>query len=210
MWHLTFNFTLLTSFYMSHHIYHTRGVILSSMSIGESNRYYKIFTEELGLVGGVAQSVREGRSKLRYTLQDLSFVTVDLVRGKEVWRIISAGAHRSPDIIKNDTVRMKLFGRFCALLSRLIQGEGRDQGLFEEIVRVIDFLEEEGISKGFELSFETLVTLRALVHLGYVNPEEYQDFLGPSAYSSVSLAEFENIRVAVLPKINEALNASHL
>lgn len=193
---------------MSHHIYHTRGFILASQAIGESNRFYKIFTEELGLIGGSAQSVREGKSKLRYTLQDYSMVTVDLVRGKEVWRIISAGTLRPFETIKENAPRLKLFARFCAFLSRLLQGEGRDQELFDEIVRVADFLEKEKLPQELALSFETLTALRVLVHLGYIDPDGYEQFLGPDAYDNLS--RFENIRLEVLPKINEALNASHL
>ena len=195
---------------MSHHIYHTRGIILASNAAGESNRFYKIFTEYLGLIGGSAQSVREGKSKLRYTLQDLSFVTVDLVRGKEVWRIVSAGAHRPLDTIKNDHTRLKLFASYCALLSRLLHGEGRDQELFDEIICVIDFLEKETIPEELALSFETLATFRTLERLGYVNPEGYENFSGKKAYSVYILEEFEKIRPRVLHKISDALNASHL
>ena len=195
---------------MSHHIYHTRGVILGSVATGESNRFYKIFTEELGLIGGAAQSVREGKSKLRYTLQDLSFVTVDLVRGKEIWRIVSAGACRSQEILKKDLIRVKLFARFCALLLRLIQGEGRDEELFEEAIRVADFLEAHEVPEVLAISFETLVQLRMLVHLGYMDKEGYGKFLGTDAYSTSGLVEFEKIRIGVIPRINEAFNASHL
>lgn len=195
---------------MAHHIYHTRGIILSSSSIGESNRFYRIFTEELGLVGATAQSIREGRSKLRYTLQDYSLVTVDLVRGKEVWRIVSAGAWSQCNTIKDDPVRLKLFARFCALLSRLLHGEGRDQELFEEIVRVADFLEKKVIPEDLHFSLEILASLRILVHLGYLNPKEYGKFLTPEAYSTEMLMEFEKIRSFTIPKINEALSASHL
>lgn len=195
---------------MSHHIYHTRGVILASNAVGESNRFYKIFTEELGLVGGSAQSVREGKSKLRYTLQDFSMVTVDLVRGKEVWRIVSAGTHRPLDVIKNDHARLKLFASYCALLSRFLHGEGRDQELFDEVTRVADFIEKKTIPDELTLSFETLATLRVLAHLGYVDGEGYEKFLDRDAYSVDILEDFEKIRPVVLHKINEALNASHL
>lgn len=195
---------------MSHHIYHTRGIILSSAPIGESNRFYKIFTEELGLIGGSAQSVREGKSKLRYTLQDFSIVNVDLVRGKEVWRIVSAGSHNPLGIIKNDPPRLKLFASYCALLSRLIHGEGRDQELFDEIVRVADFIEKETIPLNLILSFETLATLRTLVHLGYIDPDGYENFLVQNAYLPEALEEFEKVRSKVLPKISDALSASHL
>lgn len=195
---------------MSHHIYHTRGVILSSSPTGESNRFYKIFTEELGLVSAHAQAVREGKSKLRYVLQENSFVTIDLVRGKEMWRIISAGAHRPLDNIKNNATQLKLFTHFCALLARLVQGEGRDQELFDETQRVADFLEKNVLSQDLALSFETLVALRLLVHLGYINSKGYENFLHVNPYSIEILVEFEIIRIHTLSKINEAFNASHL
>lgn len=195
---------------MTHHIYHTRGVILSSQPSGESNRFYKIFTEELGLIGAAAQAVREGKSKLRYTLQDMSFVTVDLVRGKDVWRIVSAGAWRPLEGIKKDLVRIRLLASFCALLSRLLHGEGRDQELFLEIVSVADFLENETISAELELFFETLMTFRVLTHLGYMDSAGYEQFLEPNIYSVELLNKFESKRLETLHRINEALNASHL
>lgn len=195
---------------MSHHIYHTRGVILGSQPQGESNRFYKIFTEELGLVGATAQSVRVLQSKLRYTLQDFSLVTVDLVRGKEVWRIVSAGAWLPLEKIKADPAKMKLLARFCAFLSRLLQGEGRDPELFAEIVRVVDFLEKETLSPDLALSFETLTVLRGLIHLGYLDPLGFEAFWGEEGYSFEILQKFEDVRPKALPKINEALNASHL
>lgn len=195
---------------MSHNIYHTRGIILGSTPSGESNRSYKIFTEELGLVFGVAQSVREGKSKLRYTLQDYSFVTVDLVRGKEVWRIISAGADRPLEIIKNDPTRIKMFARFSTFLLRMLAGQWRDQELFDEAIRVADFLEKWEIKREMTLTFETLVALRVLVHLGYMDGEGYEKFLSRDAYSEEALEEMGKIRLSILPKINEAIDASHL
>lgn len=195
---------------MSHHIYHTRGIILETNPKGESNRSYKIFTEELGLISGVAQAVREGKSKLRYTLQDFSLVTVDLVRGKEVWRIISAGAYRPLENIKNNPSQLKLFAHFCALLARLLQGEGRDQELFDEAERVADFLEKNTLARDLVLSFETIVALRLLVHLGYLDPLGYENYLEVNPYTLRILEEFEKIRTKTLPEIAKAFNASHL
>lgn len=195
---------------MAHHIYHTHGIILGSVPTGESNRFYKIFTEELGLVGAVAQAVREGKSKLRYSLQDLSFVSVDLVRGKEVWRITSAGERRSLPGIKGDTARTKLFARICSLTARLLQGEGREQELFADIVGLAEFLETYAAGERLFDSLETLVALRVLVRLGYLDPSGYEHFLDSGAYSQDLLEKFEVVRAQSLLKINEALKVSHL
>lgn len=195
---------------MAHHIYHTHGIILGSVSIGESNRFYKIFTEDLGLVNASAQSVREGESKLRYVLQDFSFVTLDLVRGKDVWRIISAGEWREIAKIKGDTVRLKLFARSCALLSRLLQGEGCESELFSDIVYAAEFLETEGVPSEFVSTFETLFALRVLARLGYIDPAGCEVFLGKGLWTMGLLERFEHVRINTIPRINEALRASHL
>lgn len=195
---------------MSHHIYHTRGIILSSSATGESNRFYKIFTEELGLIGAHAQSVRIEKSKLRFVLQDFSVVTLDLVRGKEMWRIVSAGASKPLDDIKKSPAQLTLLARYFTFLARLLQGEGRDQELFDEILRVVDFLEKSVVSNSLTPAFEGLTTLRVLVHLGYMDPFDYEIFLDSSDYKTATLTEFEKIRPRALLKIVSAMNASHL
>ena len=195
---------------MAHHIYHTRGIILGSVPIGESNRFYKIFTEELGLVGASAQSVRKEESKLRYVLQDFSFINVDLVRGKEVWRITSAGEEKFFPGIKSDSARLKLFARSCALLSRLIHGEAREDELFKDLLGALNFLEHTTIPAELTLSFESLAALRSLVWLGYLDPERYERFLVAGVWTLPLLEDFETIRTSVIPEINEALHSSQL
>ena len=57
---------------MSHYRYKTEAFILGSISTGEANRFIDIFTKELGRIRATARSVREERSKLRFSLQDFS------------------------------------------------------------------------------------------------------------------------------------------
>ncbi len=193
-----------------YHIYHTRGLILDSSQIGESNRFYKIFTEDLGLVGASAQAVREEKSKLRYVLQDFSWVTLDLVRGKEVWRITSAGECTNLSIINGDHARFKLFARTCLLVLRLVHGEGRGDNLFHDLVLMTEFLEKDSVDVKLELAFEAIVALRILAHLGYLDPAKYEDFLYPAPLSTACLSEFEKIRIPALHSIDEALRESQL
>jgi DNA repair protein RecO len=195
---------------MVHHIYHTRGIILGSIAVGEANRFYKILTEELGRVGARAQAVRVEKSKLRYALQDFSRITVDLVRGKEVWRIISAAEERAYPEVKTNPARLRLFARVCALTQRLVHGEGREDALFEDIRSALDFLENTPFSTDLEASFEALAAFRSLVFLGYVDPDGYEKFTVPGAWSIETLLEFEKKRFAIIPIINEALHASQL
>lgn len=194
---------------MAHHIYHTRGIILSSGPSGESNRFYKIFTEELGLVVATAQSVRENKSKLRYVLQDYSTIFVDLVRGKEVWRITSAGEYESQDFA-NGIEQKKLFARVASFVERLLQGEGREDSLFTDLFSVASFLKTERIPKELFSAVEMLAALRALVFLGYADGLGYEDFLTPGNYSVTEVTAFERFRPAALHLVGAALASSHL
>ena len=195
---------------MSHHIYHTRGIILGSISTKESNRFYKILTDDLGLVGASAQAVRDGKSKLRYALQDFSCVTVDLVRGKEMWRIISAAEESFFSKTKEDPVRFKLFARVCSLAQRLIHGEGREDTLLLDIRAALRFLEKGEIPQELEMAFESLSAFRTLVFLGYLDPRGREEFVEPGVWSIEILEEFEKVRISIIPLINDALHASQL
>jgi DNA repair protein RecO (recombination protein O) len=73
-----------------HHIHHTEAIILGSKNYGEAGRYYFLFTKDMGLVYASAIGVRKMSSKLRFILQDLSYIKVDLIEGKDFWKITSA------------------------------------------------------------------------------------------------------------------------
>lgn len=195
---------------MSHHIYHTRGLILGSIPIGESNRFYKIFTEELGLVSASAQAVRMEKSKLRYALQNFSWVMLDLVNGREVWRITSAREEISHPVLKADTERFKIFARVCALVSRMVHGERQEKELFEDLLNFANFLESASLSEIGTLSLEVLASARILARLGYLDSAFNNQFTTGREYSPDILGKFERERDLVASKIEEALNASHL
>ena len=194
---------------MSHHIYHTRGLILGSVSVGESNRFYKLFTEELGLVGASAQSVREGKSKLRYVLQDFSWVFVDLVRGKEVWRIVSA----SSDIVRGSPPKNpqahKVFVRICSVVTRFVHGESREDLLFGDLCAVFDLLYSRSLEEKHLVTLETLAILRILEQLGYADEPTMKDFLR-ATWSPELVMQFEPFQKNAILSINKAFRESHL
>ena len=92
-----------------HNIYHTEGIILESKNFGEAGRYYSIFTRELGMVYASAQGVRKMSSKLRFILQDLSYINIDLVQGKDFWRITSASKTNELEKINKQPKTFRIF-----------------------------------------------------------------------------------------------------
>ncbi len=73
-----------------HHIYNTEGFVIGGTNVGEANKLLKIFTKDFGMITGSAQGIRHLKSKLRYSLQDFSYSSVSLVKGKEMWRVVNA------------------------------------------------------------------------------------------------------------------------
>lgn len=195
---------------MAHHIYHTRAVVLSSVGTGEANRFYKLLTEDLGLIGAVAQGVREGKGKLKTMLQDFSCIKVDLVRGKEVWRIISAIEERPLRGLKNRGENIVLFARMTSLVRRLVHGEGRNDELFQDILEAYDFLETTEIPSSLAPAFETFSALRVLAWLGYLDTASYDAFCRQGPWTMDILTEWDKVHVHAVSDINTALKASQL
>ncbi|HFC76631.1 MAG TPA: hypothetical protein ENJ27_00135 [Candidatus Moranbacteria bacterium] len=86
-----------------HNIYNTEGIVLSSFGVGEANKFFHIFTRELGLIQATAQSVRELKSKNRYGLQDFSVSDFSLVRGRDIWRITNVLSQENLFFLFNPT-----------------------------------------------------------------------------------------------------------
>ena len=112
---------------MAYHLYHTEGIVLGSIPVKESNRFYFVFTRDMGLIGAAAQGVRELKSKLRGHLTEHAPANMTFVRGRDVWRLTAAeecGTTTFPDVShQRATIRL------ATLLRRLLQGEARPRGV---------------------------------------------------------------------------------
>lgn len=196
---------------MSHTVYHTEGIVLGSINIGESNRFLYVLTKDLGLLGVIVQGVRELKSKLRYSLNMLSHTYIDLVRGKEVWRATNTQSLHSFSSLMNNKEKIALCARLSSLIRRLMPGESAHERLFEEFLSGLGFLEQEALSMEELKSFETLMVLRILNQLGYWGEvKKFEEFLEQAAWSREELLRFSRVRVEANIYINHALKESHL
>jgi recombinational DNA repair protein (RecF pathway) len=143
---------------MSYAVYSTRGFILGSAPSGEASKIYSIYTEDFGLIRARAQSVRLLVSKLRYNLEDYSFATFSLVRGKEFWRL--TGAEKTA--LDQSTLLVR--ARVLNLVKRLVQGEEKNEKFFA----ALSLMTEGAVSETFLLS-------HILSALGYLDLEGLKD-----------------------------------
>ena len=192
-----------------HHIYHTEGIILGSKNYGEAGKYYAIFTRDLGMINASAQGIRKISSKLRFVLQDFSYVKVDLVRGKDFWRITSASKTNKLENIFKSSFNVEIFANIGRLLKRLLAGEYPNQILFADLLNGLYFLEK---SKNIDESqnIEIIIVLRVLNNLGYIGKNEMLKNITKSPYEDSLIFEASSSRTQILSEINKAIHETHL
>jgi len=192
-----------------HHIYHTEGLILGSKNYGEAGKYYFIFTRDLGMIYASAQGVRKMSSKLRFVLQDFSYVKLDLVRGKDFWRLTSASKTNELENISKNPEALKVFANIARLLKRLLAGEDANQNLFADVLNGLFILEKNQKEEDLR-NIEAVMVLRILNNLGYIGENETLKNLIKSPFEGNLIFEVSKSRMKVLSEINKALKETHL
>ncbi|MEK7219272.1 MAG: DNA repair protein RecO [Patescibacteria group bacterium] len=192
-----------------HHIYHTEGIILSSRNFGEAGKYYSIFTRDLGMIRATAQGVRKMSSKLRFVLQDFAYLKIDLVSGKNIFRITSASkTNKLEDIIKQPE-NFKVLVNVARLLKRLLAGVEPNEILFTDLINGLSILEKTE-NKTDLRNIEIIIVLRILNNLGYIGADDILQNLIKSPFEENLVFEVSKSRAQALRQINKALKETHL
>jgi len=193
-----------------HHIYHTHGFILSSRNMGEANKMLTIYTKEMGLVRAMVQGIRFNKSKLRFTLQDFSYVNIDLVRGKEFWRVTSAGYISSFVFARTEIDSLLIIARISKLLERLCHGEESSKEIFDDFIQALYLLDDKEITKESREALEIHLVLRIMNSLGYVGDSEILSKYLSSSFDHTKTEMLLKERRSIISYINKALNESQL
>lgn len=182
---------------------------MGSRNFGEAGKYYYLFTRDLGMIYASAQGVRKMSSKLRYILQDFSYIKVDLVKGKDFWRITSASKTNSLENLPKDPKKFEVFANMSRLLRRLLAGEEPNENLFKDTISGLLVLEKIKTDDDLR-NIEAVMVLRILNNLGYIGGGQNLDALMKSPFGEELVLEAFKNRKAVLAQINKALKETHL
>lgn len=199
---------------MSHNIYNTEGIVLGSFPVGEADKFFRIFTRELGLIEATAQGVRKIESKNRYGLQDFSFSNISLVRGREVWRITNVSTVKNLffDLEEKKEARDSLI-KIILFVQKLVHGEEKNKKLFDLILGAFEFLKRKEINSTSLKSFETIYFLKILDNLGYfdknIQEEKFKDFLSLDVTDDL-INKMSFVEKDAQMEIEEALKETHL
>jgi recombinational DNA repair protein (RecF pathway) len=155
-----------------------------------------------------AQGVRKMSSKLRFILQDFAYVKIDLVQGKDFWRVTSASkTNRLEGVLKNYGT-YGVFSNIAKLLKRLLAGVEKNETLFDDLVSGLSILEKS--EEGDLRNIEAVIVLRILNNLGYIGGDEMLETIIKSPFESEVIFEAAKNRTKILSEINKALKETHL
>jgi len=194
---------------MSYHIYTTEGVILSSSLAGESNRFYHIYTKDMGLIGVWGQGVRKLESKLSFHLQDLSHVRIQMIRGKHLWRLTDVENISYFENILASRSKRIVVGQIAVLLKRLLE-EGKEPILYNLFIESMKELEQTELDQTALQSFELLFVLRTLYHLGYGKNSVPSDLVESNGWGKEVLEQVSKNKVVLTKIANTSLQHTHM
>jgi len=203
-----------------HQIYQTEGLVLKSMDAGEADKNLVIFTEDFGLIKVMAQGLRKTASKLRYGLQEFSFVQISLVRGRTIWRMTNALCGSNLYFsLSNNKEKLIIINRVLNLLKQLLPGEEKNENLYKTVKEAFFFLKKDNLKNENLGSFENIIVLRILYCLGYFDKNKkldrgnlYTVFLNLLEWDACLLEKMERgkIKQQVILDINQSLRSSQL
>jgi len=182
---------------------------LSSSNRGEAGKLFSIFTRDLGMIYATAQGVRKMSSKLRFVLQDFAYLKIDLVAGKNIFRVTNASKTNMLEQITKTPETFRVFSNIALLLKRLLAGVEPNEALFTDLLDGLSILEKTNTKENLR-NIEAIIVLRILNNLGYIGENEILQNLIKSPFEENIVFEASKSRTMMLRQINKALKETHL
>lgn len=198
-----------------HPIYHSRAIIITSRPSGEADKLFWLFTQKFGLVVALATGVRKSSAKLKGQLIDYCLVEVDLVLGKDIWRIVSASEVLNPIKLNPRSLFNRSYVRALATLERFLVGEEENLALFEHIKEVANFLitQEALENQGNNImikNYDTMAIWRIFEFLGYVDTQIWGLDFAQKPFQEAVLTLEETQQKKLIKIINQTITETHL
>ena len=182
---------------------------MDSANREEADKLFSIFTRDLGMIYATAQGIRKMSSKLRFVLQDFAYLKIDLVAGKNIFRVTSASKTNVLEKITKTPETFRVFANIARLLKRLLAGVEPNEALFADVLKGLFALEKTKTKEDL-LNIEAIIVLRILNNLGYIGEHEILQNLIKSPFEENIVFEASKSRAKILHQINKALKETHL
>lgn len=112
----------------------TDAIVLKKADLNEVDRLLTIYTEKLGKIKISAKGVKKVESKLRYSIEPVSYVQMILVEGKNFLILKDAIIKNQFLNIKKDLERLKAAKQIIEIIDEAIIGEEKDENIWKLIL----------------------------------------------------------------------------
>lgn len=112
----------------------TEGIILKEADLNEVDRLLTIYTKELGKINVSAKGVKKIESKLRYSIEPISYVRLILVEGKNFLILKDAVLKDQFLKVKKDLEKIKIIKEMIDFIDEAIIGEEKDKEIWKLIL----------------------------------------------------------------------------
>ncbi|MBU2564538.1 DNA repair protein RecO [Patescibacteria group bacterium] len=129
----------------------TKAIILFKKSSNEYDNVISIYSEELGKIFISAKGTKKIESKLRYSIEPISFVQLILVEGKNFLILKDAFLLDQFLNIKKDLEKLKKANQLNDLINNAFPEQEKDEGVWKLILKTFKDLDKKAINiKEFE------------------------------------------------------------
>lgn len=149
--------------------YRYNAIVLKKKEIGETDRFYTLYTEEQGKVRVVAKGVRKPEAKLASQLETLTRGLIIVVKGRGTGKIAGAVAEETYPHLREDFDALKRVLESTGIFERLVDVDEPDPTLYrllEKYLALADSLVSDGKPEKADCLSEGFL-FQLFAHLGY-------------------------------------------
>ena len=149
----------------------TEAIILKSADFNEVDRLLTVYSQKLGKINISAKGVKKLESKLRYSIEPISYSHLIFVEGKKFLILKDAVLIDQFLKIKKDLEKIKIARELADLIDEAMVGEEKDEDVWKLILLTL-----KSLNKG-EISLKSVISdfQKKLIKLLGYNPEEMKD-----------------------------------
>lgn len=192
---------------MSYKTYTTEAIVCGSRVNNTSDKAFLLFTRDAGMLWAAAKSVREEKSRQRFSLQDFSLIRVSLIRGKSGWRIGSVECDKNYLSDSSDSGARQARAAITAtirLIRQFLHGEVAVTEIFDDTKMILSLAPE--VTEPGDTRLLDIFTLRFLHRLGYIASDaSFSEYL-----NSENWPELPPLPPKAIERVEKAKQASHL
>lgn len=123
-------------------VYKSKGIVLRSIRYGEADRIVDIYTNDAGLISGIAKGIRRTRSRFGARLEPLSCVDFMAYQGRTLDTVTQVEVLRSFHGVREDLQRFEAAGGLVGTVRALSGGDEPDRRVFNLLYRGLENLED--------------------------------------------------------------------